>query len=181
MELDQLAADKTIDPFLARGFRLLVDGADENGVREILKSEIGAMRRRHQHGITLFETMGGYAPTMGIIGTVLGLVHVLAKLGEGGPDRLGEGIAMAFIATLYGIFSANVLFLPVASNLGAKSEEEVFRREMMMEGILGIQQGNNPYMLEMRLRAYYPHAKVTRPSLEPAPAVESSPEEKLAA
>ena len=164
LALEDLAVDSRTDPYLARGFRLLVDGADEVGIRDILRAEIGAMRRRHQRGIGLFEVMGGFAPTMGIIGTVLGLVHVLAQLGEGGTDRLGDGIAVAFIATLYGIFSANVLFLPMASNLRAKSEEEAFRREMMMEGILGIQAGNNPHLLELRLRAYYPAAAPAVPT-----------------
>jgi chemotaxis protein MotA len=148
-----------VDSFLARGIQLVVDGAEEASVRQILTAEIAAMRRRHQRGITLFECMGGYAPTMGIIGTVLGLVHVLAKLGEGGTDGLGQGIAVAFIATLYGIFSANVLLLPLAGNLRAKSEEEAFRREMVMEGILGIQVGHNPHILEFRLRAFFPDPK----------------------
>jgi chemotaxis protein MotA len=156
LSLETLGDDPATDPFLARGLRLVVDGADEQSVREILTSEILAMQRRHQRGIALLESMGGYAPTMGIIGTVLGLVHVLAKLGEGGTEGLGEGIAIAFIATLYGIFSANVLFLPLAGNLRGKSQEEAFRREMLMEGILGIQAGHNPHLLEERLRAYYP-------------------------
>ncbi|HSB69911.1 MAG TPA: motility protein A [Candidatus Methylomirabilis sp.] len=156
LALEDLGTDPGTDPFLARGIRLVVDGADDAGVREILKAEVAAMRRRHQRGIALFESMGGFAPTMGIIGTVLGLVHVLARLGEGGTEGLGEGIAVAFIATLYGIFSANVLFLPLAGNLRAKSEEEVFRREMVLEGILGIQAGHNPHILELRLRAFYP-------------------------
>lgn len=159
LALEELADEPRTDPFLARGLRLLVDGADEAGIRDILKAEIGAMRRRHLRGIILFDIMGGFAPTMGIIGTVLGLVHVLARLGgDGGTEHLGEGIAVAFIATLYGIFSANVLFLPLASNLRAKSEEEAFRREMIMEGVLGIQAGNNPHLLELRLLAYYPRS-----------------------
>jgi chemotaxis protein MotA len=158
LALEPLGNSPTLDPFLARGIRLVVDGADEGSVREILRADILAMQRRHHRGISLFESMGGYAPTMGIIGTVLGLVHVLAKLSEGGTEGLGEGIAIAFIATLYGIFSANVLLLPMAGNLRAKSAEEAFRREMLMEGILGIQAGHNPRILEMRLRAYFPLA-----------------------
>lgn len=171
LALEPLGTDPAVDPFLARGIRLVVDGADEGSVREILRADITAMQRRHQRGIALFESMGGYAPTMGIIGTVLGLVHVLAKLGEGGTDGLGEGIAVAFIATLYGIFSANVLLLPMAGNLRAKSNEETFRREMLLEGILGIQAGYNPRILETRLRAYFPLAAedgVSAGSLEPA-------------
>ncbi len=156
--LEDIAEDPATDPFLAQGLRLVVDGADETTVREILTAEIAAMQRRHQRGIALFESMGGFAPTMGIIGTVLGLVHVLARLGEGSTQGLGQGIAVAFIATLYGIFSANVLLLPLAGNLRAKSEEESFRRQMVLEGISGIQAGHNPRMLEMRLRAFYPAA-----------------------
>ena len=159
LALEEMGNDPTMDPFLARGIRLVVDGADETTVRDILTAEITAMRRRHQRGIAVFETMGGFAPTMGIIGTVLGLVHVLAKLGDGGGEGLGQGIAVAFIATLYGIFVPNVLLLPLAGNLRAKSEEEAFRREMLLEGILGIQGGHNPRMLELRLRAFYPASR----------------------
>ncbi len=156
LALEGLGNDAAVDRFLAQGIRLVVDGADEQAVRRILQAEIAAMQRRHQRGIQLLESMGGYAPTMGIIGTVLGLVHVLSKLGEGGTEGLGAGIAIAFVATLYGIFSANVLLLPLAGNLRAKSMEEAFRREMVLEGILGIQAGDNPHLLEMRLNAYFP-------------------------
>jgi chemotaxis protein MotA len=156
LALEELGTHPGTDRFLAQGIRLVVDGADEDVVRRILQAEIAAMQRRHQRGIQLLESMGGYAPTMGIIGTVLGLVHVLSKLGDGGTEALGEGIAIAFVATLYGIFSANVLLLPLAGNLRAKSQEEAFRREMVLEGILGIQAGDNPHLLEMRLNAYFP-------------------------
>jgi chemotaxis protein MotA len=159
LALEDAAEDPATDPFLAQGLRLIVDGADEATVREILTAEIDAMRRRHQRGIALFEQMGGFAPTMGIIGTVLGLVHVLARLGEGSTEGLGQGIAVAFIATLYGIFSANVLLIPMAANLRGKSEEEAFRRQMVLEGIQGIQAGSNPHMLELRLLAFYPAAR----------------------
>lgn len=144
-----------IDPFLATGLELVIDGADETLVRQIMQAEIHSMKSRHAKGIEIFGTMGGYAPTMGIIGTVMGLVHVLSRLGEG-TDSLGEGIAVAFLATLYGIFSANVLFLPMSGNLRAKSDDEVQMREMMIEGILGIQAGLNPHMLKQKLRACCP-------------------------
>ncbi|HTX53408.1 MAG TPA: motility protein A [Candidatus Baltobacteraceae bacterium] len=156
LALEEMGAHPNTDRFLAQGIRLVVDGADEAAVRQIMQAEIAAMQRRHQHGIQLLESMGGYAPTMGIIGTVLGLVHVLSKLADGGTETLGEGIAIAFVATLYGIFSANVLLLPLAGNLRAKSIEEAFRREMVLEGILGIQAGDNPHLLELRLNAYFP-------------------------
>lgn len=143
-----------VDPFLVRGLELVIDGADETTVRQIMEVEIHSMKSRHAKGIELFGVMGGYAPTMGIIGTVMGLVHVLSRLGEG-TDSLGQGIAVAFLATLYGIFSANVLFLPMSGNLRAKSEEEVRMREIMMEGVLGIQSGLNPHLLEQKLRSYF--------------------------
>lgn len=142
------------DPFLRRGLELVIDGADETIVREIMQTEIHSMKSRHTKGIEIFGIMGGYAPTMGMIGTVMGLVHVLSKLGEG-TDSLGRGIAVAFLATFYGIFSANVLFLPLSGNLKAKSEAEVLMREVMMEGVLGIQSGLNPHILEQKLRSYF--------------------------
>ncbi|CBE68876.1 MAG: motility protein A [Candidatus Methylomirabilis oxygeniifera] len=143
-----------VDPFLRKGIELVIDGADETIVREIMQAEIHSMKARHVKGIEIFGIMGGYAPTMGIIGTVMGLVHVLSKLGEG-TDSLGRGIAVAFLATFYGIFSANVLFLPISGNLKVKSEAEVRIREVMMEGVLGIQSGLNPHMLEQKLRSYF--------------------------
>ena len=149
--------EKTIrDPFLTNGLQLVIDGADETIVREVLRTEIERMRQRHRTGSHIFNTMGGYAPTMGIIGTVLGLVHVMQGLG-GSMEELGKGVALAFIATLYGILSANLIFLPIAGNLKAKSEEEIFLREVMLEGVLGIQAGQNPFILDQRLRAYCQH------------------------
>lgn len=143
-----------IDPFLIKGLELVIDGADETTVRQIMQTEIDSMKARHAKGVELFNLMGGFAPTMGIIGTVMGLVHVLSRLGEG-TEGLGHGIAVAFLATLYGIFSANIIFLPLSGNLNAKSDEEARWREVMMEGVLGIQSGLNPHMLEQKLRSYY--------------------------
>lgn len=143
-----------VDPFLRKGLDLVIDGADEALVREVMQTEIDSMKSHHAKGIELFGIMGGYAPTMGIIGTVMGLVHVLSKLGEG-TDSIGRGIAVAFLATFYGIFSANVLFLPISGNLKTKSDAEIRMREAMLEGVLGIQSGLNPYILEQKLRSYF--------------------------
>lgn len=143
-----------VDPFLRKGLELVIDGADETIVREIMQTEIDSMKARHVRGIEIFGIMGGYAPTMGIIGTVMGLVHVLSKLGDG-TDSLGRGIAVAFLATFYGIFSANILFLPISGSLRTKSDAEVRIREVIMEGVLGIQSGLNPHMLEQKLRSYF--------------------------
>lgn len=144
-----------VDPFLARGLDLVIDGADEVLVREIMETEIRSMKTRHAKGTEIFEVMGGYAPTMGIIGTVMGLVHVLSRLGGEGTGGLGQGIAVAFLATFYGIFSANVLFLPLSGNLRAKSEDEAYLRQVMMEGVLGIQAGFNPHLLEQKLWSHF--------------------------
>ena len=148
-----------VDPFLVKGLQLVVDGADEETVKDILHTEINATRERHSTGIEIFGTMGGYSPTMGILGAILGLVHVLGKMGES-TDNLGAGIAVAFIASLYGVGVANLLFLPLSSNLKLKSHEEIFLREVMVQGILAIQAGQNPHMLEQKLRSFFPGAVI---------------------
>jgi chemotaxis protein MotA len=154
LSLQDEIEQKIQDPFLVNGLQLVIDGADEAIVREVLQTEIERMRQRHRSGANVFLMMGGYSPTMGIIGTVMGLVHVLGQLGPN-TEELGKGIALAFIATLYGIMFANLFFLPIAGNLKAKSDQEVFLRDVMLEGILGIQAGQNPFILDQRLRAYF--------------------------
>ena len=154
LALEVMATHPGTDPFLAQGLELVVDQSGGQMIREILEAEISAMQQRHQRGIDLLEIMGGYAPTMGIIGTVLGLVHVMSQLGESGTDGLGMGVAMAFMTTLYGIVSANLLLLPLASNLRAKSNAETLQRHLIFEAIMGIQAGINPRLLELRLKAY---------------------------
>jgi len=143
-----------LDPFLKRGVLLVVDGSDPALVREILEAEIDAMHRRHQTGYGLLEAMGGYAPTMGIIGTVMGLIHVLSSLEN--PSQLGPAIAVAFTATLYGVASANLIWLPLASKLKHKSAEEVWLRELMLEGILTVQAGDNPRIVREKLETQLP-------------------------
>jgi chemotaxis protein MotA len=143
-----------LDPFLKRGVLLVVDGSDPSLVREIMESEIDAMQRRHQSGYGLLEAMGGYAPTMGIIGTVMGLIHVLSSLEN--PSELGPAIAVAFTATLYGVASANLVWLPLASKLKQKSAEEVWLRELMLEGLLTVQAGDNPRIVREKLETQLP-------------------------
>ncbi|MFV9511512.1 flagellar motor protein [Tepidibacillus sp. LV47] len=144
------------NPFLKEGMMLVVDGVDPQLIREILEIEIANIEARHEKGIRIFEAAGGYAPTMGIIGTVMGLVHVLGNLSD--PDSLGPSIAVAFIATLYGVSSANVIYLPIASKLRARSQMEVLIKELEVEGILSIQAGENPQMLRKKLLAFLPPA-----------------------
>jgi chemotaxis protein MotA len=154
LSLDAVVADPATDPFLAQALALVVDQASHATVREVLQAELAATQQEHLRGIELLECMGGYAPTMGIIGTVLGLVHVMANLGTEGTDVLAAGVAVAFIATLYGICSANLLFLPLACNLRAQSVAELLWRQIILEAVLGIQAGQNPRLLELRLKAY---------------------------
>ena len=144
---------KTIDdPFLKKGIELAVDGTDPEELREILENEISSMKARHKVGMKFFENMGGFAPTLGILGTVLGLVHVLENLSE--PGKLGPLISSAFIATLWGVLSANIFWLPMANKLKRVSDIEVHHRELLLEGILSIQAGANPRVIEQKLLTY---------------------------
>src|ERR1700722_8628371 len=145
------------DDFTRKGLQLVVDGSDPELVREVLEAEIDGMMARHHEGAAPFEKAGGFAPTMGIIGTVMGLVHVLQNLSA--PSTLGPAISSAFIATLMGVSSANVVYLPVANRLKAISAEEVELRMMTVEGILSIQAGDNPRLVSEKLMSYVPPAE----------------------
>jgi chemotaxis protein MotA len=140
------------DEFTKKGLQLVVDGTDSDLVRSILQSEIDGMCSRHHASSHLFATAGGFAPTLGILGTVLSLVHVLENLDS--PATLGHSIAGAFLATLYGVGSANLVFLPVGNKLKELSSEEVNYREMQLEAILSIQSGDNPRMLAEKLATF---------------------------
>jgi chemotaxis protein MotA len=145
------------DEFMRKGIQLVVDGTDPELVRQIMETELYAVQERHHTGASVFETAGGFAPTMGIIGTVMGLVHVLGNLTN--PDELGPAIALAFLATLYGVGSANVMWLPLGAKLKNLSKKEVLLREIMLEGIMSIQAGYNPVLIRERLTAFLRPAK----------------------
>ena len=145
---------KVDDEFLRRGMQLVVDGTDPDMVAEVLDSEVESMGRRHAAGAQPFEKAGGFAPTMGIIGTVFGLVHVLENLDQ--PETLGPAISAAFIATLLGVGIANVVFLPTANRLKQLSAAEREYRMLTIEGILGIQAGDNPRVLTDKLMTFVP-------------------------
>lgn len=142
------------DPFLRKGIELAVDGTDPEELRDIMEADIQATRAEHQLGIKLFADMGGYAPTLGIIGTVLGLIHVLENLSE--PDELGHLIAGAFVATLWGVLSANAIWLPISKKLKRVAEQELRRMDMLLEGVMAIQAGSNPRVIEQKLLAFLP-------------------------
>ncbi|GAA0814316.1 flagellar motor protein [Spirilliplanes yamanashiensis] len=148
-------AIKTVDhAFLKRGLQLAIDGTDPEELHDILHAEIAAKKKADKAGMKIFENMGGYAPTIGIIGTVMGLVHVLENLDK--PETLGHAIAAAFVATLWGVLSANVLFLPLAARLGRLSGIEVEEMELAIEGVLAIQSGANPRLVAQKLRSLLP-------------------------
>jgi len=140
------------DEFLRQGIQLVVDGTDPALVRDILETQIEFTDQRHKIGADIFESAGGYSPTMGIIGTVLGLVMVLGNLTN--PDELGPSIAVAFIATLYGVAFANLAWLPIGHKLKLKSKQERFMKEIALEGVLSIQAGDNPGIVREKLRAF---------------------------
>jgi len=145
------------DTFTRKGLQLVVDGTDPELIREILDNEIDGMAARHALGAQPFEKAGGFAPTIGIIGTVMGLVHVLQNLSS--PDTLGPAISGAFIATLYGVASANLVFLPLANKLKLLSHEEQDLRTLALEGILAVQAGDNPRVVADKLLAFIPPAE----------------------
>lgn len=145
---------KIENEFLRNAIQMVVDGTQPEMVREVLDTEISNMVTRHKVGEEIFATMGGYAPTLGIIGTVMGLVNMLENLDD--PGGMGPAIASAFIATLYGVMSANLLFLPVAAKLKAQSHEETTTYELVVEGILSLQAGDNPRTVAMKMMAYLP-------------------------
>jgi chemotaxis protein MotA len=139
------------DEFLQKGVTFAVDGTDPEELRDILESEVYAKRAADRQSAKLFTDMGGYAPTIGIVGTVMGLVHVLENLAS--PEELGHLIAGAFVATLWGVLSANGLWLPIASRLKRLSDLEVARMELSIEGVMAIQAGSNPRVVAQKLRS----------------------------
>ena len=148
------------DPFTKKGLQLVVDGTDPDLVADILESENDAMRKRHAAGVQPFDKAGGYAPTMGIIGTVFGLIHVLSNLDK--PATLGPSISAAFVATLLGVASANVIYLPISARLKQLSQDELHARSLIVEGILSIQAGDNPRVVQEKLITFVPPAAARR-------------------
>jgi chemotaxis protein MotA len=148
------AAKEVQHPFLRRGLELAIDGTDPEELSEILHAEVDAKRKADKVGSKFFENMGGYAPTIGIIGTVMGMVHVLENLDK--PETLGHSIAVAFLATLWGVLSSNLMWLPIAERLKRISGLECEQMELTIEGVLAIQAGSNPRLVAQKLRSLLP-------------------------
>lgn len=140
------------DPFSRKGLQLLVDGSEPEVIRHVLETDLLISEQRDMNAVQFYESMGGYAPTIGIIGAVMGLIHVMRHLTE--PAELGPGIAVAFVATIYGVAFANLFLLPVANKLRQCVREKSQFRELIIEGIIAIADGENPRAIEMKLSGY---------------------------
>ena len=140
------------DDFARKGLQLLVDGAEPERLREVLEVEISTYEQEMKLSARIWEAAGGYSPTIGILGAVMGLIHVMENLSD--PSKLGAGIAVAFVATIYGVGLANLVYLPMANKLKTHISRLVVQREMIVDGLVGIANGDNPRIIESRLRGY---------------------------
>ena len=145
-------ADDENDPFIRKGMQMLVDGSEPENLRDTLEMEVEASEQHDFQAAKVFEGMGGYSPTIGIIGAVMGLIHVMQNLAD--PSKLGSGIATAFVATIYGVGLANLFLLPIAAKLKTQSENISKFRELVIEGIVGIAEGDNPRTIENKLKGF---------------------------
>lgn len=152
------------DPFLKKGMNLAVDGTDIQEIRRMLELEIELDQHHVETEAKVFEHAGGYAPTVGIIGAVLGLIQVMKNLAN--IDEVGHGIAVSFVATVYGVGSANLLFLPVATKIKTRARAETQRKELILEGVCGIVEGLNPKLIRSKLEAYTQHAPAKKKPAE---------------
>ncbi|MEO8410060.1 MAG: flagellar motor protein [Propionivibrio sp.] len=140
------------DDFSRKGLQLLVDGAEPERLREVLEVEIDTYEEEMKLSARIWEAAGGYSPTIGILGAVMGLIHVMENLSD--PSKLGAGIAVAFVATIYGVGLANLVFLPMANKLKGHINRLIVQREMIVDGLVGIANGDNPRIIESRLQGY---------------------------
>jgi len=148
----EVIAEKEKDRFAKKGLQLLVDGSEPEAIRRILESDLILDEQRDYDAVKFYESMGGYAPTIGIIGAVMGLIHVMNNLAD--PALLGPGIAIAFVATIYGVALANLFLLPIANKLRMCVNERSQYRELIIEGIIAIADGENPRSIEIKLNGY---------------------------
>jgi len=168
LETDAAAID---DPYLRKALSLAVDGTDLQELRKMMEIDLALAEHTAEADAKVWEAAGGYAPTIGIIGAVMGLIQVMKHLED--IKEVGHGIAVAFVATVYGVASANILFLPAAAKLRMRMNEATLRKDMILEGIVGIVEGLNPTLIRMKLEAYNPHkdakkAKTPKPAAAPA-------------
>ena len=144
--------DDVDDPFIKKGVYLAIDGIEPEVINEIMNAEIAAMEERHQKGRNVVEKAGDYAPACGMIGTLIGLVLMLNNLET--PETIGPSMAIALLTTFYGMVLANLVFIPIAGKLYSRTEQEVFMKQIIVEGVIGVQSGQNPKILEEKLSAF---------------------------
>ncbi len=149
--LESLAENEP-ELFARKGLQLLVDGSEPEAIRNIMEVELSTKEYKDTQAAKVYEGMGGYAPTIGIIGAVMGLIHVMNNLAD--PSKLGSGIAVAFVATIYGVGLANLFFLPMANKLKGLIHDQTQFREMIIEGVVSIAEGENPRNIETKLQGY---------------------------
>ena len=149
--------DSIEDPFLKQGMKMVVDGLDPDFIRDTMEVELEVMEERHLSGAAIFSQAGTYAPTLGVLGAVLGLIAALGNLND--IDALGYAIAAAFVATLFGIFTGYVMWHPFANKLKRKSKQEIMIKSLMIEGVLSIQSGVSPRAIEDKLKVYVPSSE----------------------
>ncbi len=148
----EAAIDDASDEFLKQGIQLTVDGQDPTAIEAILTTEIESLQDRHKTGADLFATAGAFAPALGLIGTLIGLVQMLLNMND--PNAIGPAMAVALLTTFYGAMMANLVFNPIAGKLRTRSQEEVLLRQLILEGVLAITAGDNPRVVEQKLNAF---------------------------
>ena len=151
----EVIAETESDFFARKGLQLLVDGSEPESIRNVMEVESIVLQQRDVDAARFYESMGGYAPTIGILGAVMGLIQVMSNLSD--PSKLGSGIAIAFVATIYGVGFANLLLLPVASKLKTLARSESQFRDLIIEGIISIAEGENPRAIELKLNGFLHH------------------------
>ena len=140
------------DPFLAKGMQLAIDGMESNSIEDVLTTEIAYVEERHRLGAEIFSTMGTFSPAVGMLGTIIGLVQMLMQMED--PSKIGAPMAVALLTTFYGTLLANLLFLPIAKKLKTRSKQEILVKNMLIEGIISIQSGDNHRIVEQKLKAF---------------------------
>jgi len=158
-----LALEETVsemnDPFMQKGIMLIIDGSDPELVKSVLETELVFIRERHSSGQAILLSMSSYSPAFGMIGTLVGLINMLRKLDD--PSSLGPSMAVALVTTFYGVVLANLLFTPFAKKLAVQSSDECLRKEIVLEGILSIQDGENPRIIREKLNAFLPQSQIS--------------------
>ena len=148
------------DPFLARGIQMAIDGMEAGAIEDVMSTEVAALQERHKLGSEIFSTMGTFAPAIGMLGTIIGLVQMLMQMED--PSAIGEPMAVALLTTFYGTILANLLFLPMAGKLKTLSKQEVLSKQMVIEGVLAIQSGENHRIIEQKLKAFISPKEMAR-------------------